>query len=87
MNIYALKGHQVRCDNLSNDYEYRLEIARQHLEIGKEYLVEKTEVGSSHTEVFLQEFPGVGFNSSLFEDVQEQPEAQDAMHPDFEKYN
>ncbi len=87
MNIYALKGHRVKCDNLTNDYEYKLEIARQHLEIGMEYVIEKTEVGSSHTEVWLQEVPDIGFNSSLFDDVLEQPEDQDAMHPDYEKYH
>ena len=87
MNIYALKGHKVRCSNLSSDYEYRLEVARQHLAIGKEYLIEKTEVGSSHTEVYLQEFPEIGFNSSLFEDAVAQSEAEDALHPDYEKYH
>lgn len=87
MNIYALKGHKVRCDNLSSGYEYLLEIARQYLELGKEYVVERTSVDSYQTEVWLQEFPDIAFNSGLFEDAVKQTEADDERHPDYERYH
>lgn len=42
MNIYALKGHKVRCENLSGGYDHDREIAKKYLEVGKEYTVEQT---------------------------------------------
>lgn len=39
------------------------------LKLGETYTVEKTEVHSWHTKVFLKEFPGVEFNSAWFEEV------------------
>jgi hypothetical protein len=87
MNIYALKGHKVRCISLEGAYEYQTEVAQQHLELGKEYTVEETEVYSSSTEVYLQEIPDVAFNSTLFEDVEKQSEEDDQKHPDYSKYH
>lgn len=39
------------------------------LEVGKTYHVEDVDMGSWHTDVYLEEFPGVPFNSVLFEEV------------------
>lgn len=39
------------------------------LKLGETYTIEKTEVHSWHTKVFLKEFPGVEFNSAWFEEV------------------
>ena len=37
------------------------------LEIGKRYTIDRTEIHSWHTKVFLQEFPDIKFNSVSFE--------------------
>lgn len=87
MNIYALKGHKVICETTQSGYNYQTEVAEKYLEVGKEYTVERTEVESWYTNVWLQEFPDVKFNSTCFEDVTEQPEDKNKLHPDFEKYN
>ncbi len=87
MNIYALKGHKVRCTQLDSPYEYQTERAKKHLEIGKVYSVERTEVRSSSTNVVLQEIPNVEFNSTLFEDVEAQSEEDNQKHPDYWKYH
>ncbi|MEL1246321.1 hypothetical protein AAEO56_18760 [Flavobacterium sp. DGU11] len=87
MNIYALKGHKVRCSDLDNGYEYQQEIARRHLVLGEVYTIDKTEVGSSSTKVMLQEVPGVFFNSVFFDDVVPQGQADDKAHPDYWRYN
>ncbi len=39
------------------------------LNLGEVYTIEKIEVHSWHTKVFLKEFPGVEFNSAWFEEV------------------
>jgi MOSC domain-containing protein YiiM len=87
MNIYALKGHQVKCTRLESPYEYQTERAKKYLEIGTIYTVEQTEVHSSSTEVYLQEIPEIAFNSTLFEDVKKQSEKDDQKHPDYWKYH
>lgn len=86
MNIYALKNHKVKCTTLSAGYDYHKKIAETYLEIGKEYVVEKTIVDSFHTDVFLQEFPGIKFNSVFFEDVTQQSKESDLLHPDYKRF-
>tara|TARA_R110002074_G_scaffold28069_1_gene80997 strand:+ start:168 stop:431 length:264 start_codon:yes stop_codon:yes gene_type:complete len=87
MEIYALKGHQIICDDLDVGYDYQKEIANKYLELGKIYTVEKTQVESSSTKVILQEIPGIEFNSTCFEDVEEQSEEDSKKHPDYPKYH
>ena len=87
MNMYALKGHKVKCVDLESPYDYQTERAKKHLEIGKIYTVESTEVRSFSTNVVLQEIPDVEFNSTLFEDIQKQSEEDDRKHPDYWKYH
>ena len=87
MNIYALKNHKVRCSSLTNGYDHHKEVAQEYLELGKEYTIEATKVHSWHTQVWLQEFPEVMFNSVFFEDVVEQEEELDKQHPDYSRYN
>mgnify|MGYP003632937772 CR=1 FL=1 len=87
MEIYALKGHKVICDDLDVGYNFHKEIAKKHLELDKTYTVEKTEVESSSTKVFLQEIPGIEFNSCCFEDVVEQSEEDSKKHLDYPKYH
>jgi len=87
MNIYALEGHKVRCATLIGGYEDHETTARKYLEIGKEYTVEATSVDSWHTDVWLQEFPNVKFNSVFFEDAIEQSEETDKQHPDYRRFH
>jgi len=87
MNIYALEGHKVKCHTFNAGYDYHKEIAKEHLEIGKEYTIDKTIVDSYHTDVWLKEFPNVKFNSVFFEDVTEQSEDEDKLHPDYNLYH
>jgi len=87
MNIYAAKGHKIRCSTLDAGYEYDKKVAKSYLKIGNIYTVEKTSVDNWSTSVSLQEFPGKNFNSVFFEDVESQPEESDKLHPDYYKYN
>lgn len=87
MNIYALKGHKVKCTSLEGLYQYQTELAHKHLELHKIYTVESTEVHSSSTDVILQEFPEIEFNSCHFDDVEPQSPELDKKHPDYSKYN
>lgn len=66
MDIYAPKGTKVKCTTLSAGYEIEQFKTKQYLEIGKEYTVEKTIVDRYRTEVYLQEFPDISFNSVFF---------------------
>lgn len=87
MNIYALKGHKIRCISLQGPYDYQTERAQKHLKLGKEYTVDRTEVQSESTDVYLQEVPNIAFNSTCFEDVKKQSIEEDKKHPDYYKYN
>jgi hypothetical protein len=87
MNIYALKGHKVRCENLSGGYWNHQDVAKLHLIIGNIYTVDRTKVGNSHTDVYLEEIPNVNFNSVFFEDVIEQSIEDTKTHPDYIRYN
>jgi hypothetical protein len=87
MNIYALKGHKVKCETLSACYNCHEEVAQKHLEVGKEYTVEKTQVDNWSTDVWLQEIPNVKFNSAFFEDVVEQSDDIDKQHPDYWRFH
>lgn len=68
MNIHAEKGHKVVVSSLTAGYESDQKVAKQHLKIGDEYTVESTVVHSWHTDVYLQEIPGVKFNEAFFKD-------------------
>lgn len=87
MNIYAIKGHKVRVKTYDAGYEYQEKLIRDNLKLGEEYTILRTEVASSYTEVFLEEFPDISFNSVFFEDVVTQSEEDDMKHQDFSKYN
>lgn len=87
MNIYALKGHKVKCSTLSGGYSHHEEVSGKYLEVGKEYTVEKTEVDSWHTDVWLQEFPDVEFNSVFFEDSIYQSKEIDKQHNDYKIFH
>ena len=43
------------------------ELAAKYLEVSKEYTVDYSEIFDLHTKVYLKEFPGIEFNSLVFE--------------------
>lgn len=65
MNIYSQEGDKVKVVQKSyGGWFYNIEA----LVMGVVYTVEKTEVHTWHTKVYLKEFPGLYFNSVCFED-------------------
>lgn len=91
MNIYAIKGHKVKYVGINNfsritviielsDYQKN---ALKYLIYDKTYTVEKTNVYNWYTEVYLQEFPEISFNSVHFKDVIEQTEERNKLHKDY----
>ena len=69
MNIHAKKGDKVIYKHPNSGYKHHQETARKHLVLNQVYTVERTEVGDWHTDVYLQEVPGIAFNSAHFEDT------------------
>lgn len=70
MDIYAKKGHKVIVteQGMRNGWKSDEENVAKHLKVDGIYTVERTEVSSWSTAVYLQEIPGVRFNSVHFED-------------------
>lgn len=69
MNIYATPGSKVVFAFPKNGYSHHQEIAKQ-LKVGETYTVKETRVYAWHTDVFLEEVPGIPFNSVLFKDAE-----------------
>lgn len=67
MDIHAKNGTKVVFANPGSGYEPEQELAKKHLKVGATYTVARTEVGSFHTKVFLEEIPGIAFNSVMFD--------------------
>lgn len=65
MDIYSKKGTVV-IYTATGGYDSQLEFANCFLEKDKEYTIDYTDVSSFHTDVYLQEFKGVSFNSVHF---------------------
>lgn len=89
MEIFALKGHIVKVTEktIKNGSNSDKELAKKYLEVGKEYIVDHTDVSDWSTDVYLREIPDVRFNSVNFKSVSKQTEAQNACHDDYEKFN
>ena len=68
MNIYAKKGEKITVteNTIKSGHISDQRKASEFLEVGKWYTVERTDVGKWSTEVFIQEVPGLGFNSVHF---------------------
>jgi len=86
MNIFALKGHKVKCHLIETGHKYQIELAEQYLLKGETYMIDHTDVGRSFTDVYLQEIPGLCFNSTCFVDIFPQPVEDTYKHPDYIKY-
>lgn len=69
MNIYAKNGDRVVYAFPKHGRDWDRVQATEHLELGKTYTVDRTSVGSSNTAVWLQEIPGIAFNSVQFKDA------------------
>ena len=70
MDIYSKLGTRVRFAFPNAGYPHHQADAREYLNEGEEYTVERTEVSSYHTDVYLGEIPGVAFNSVMFAPVE-----------------
>jgi hypothetical protein len=63
------KGDKVVCSTLLGGCHGDRDIADKYLKIGGTYTIEKTiEQAEWETDVYLQEFPNVPFNSVFFAD-------------------
>lgn len=72
MNIYAAPGTKVKFMHPYAGYPQDQRRAAGHLFQGRVYTVRKTQVDGFRTTVWLEEIPqNIGFNSVLFDDVQE----------------
>ena len=74
MDIYAKKGDKVKVKTLNAGYKPDIELAKKHLVIGQVYTVKMTAIHNWKTDVYLQEIPGVHFNSVFFEDCNAETE-------------
>jgi len=85
MNIFANKGHKVSITNKSRlaGYKYDTEKIDKNLKIGNVYTVDHTEVGGSSTAVYIQETPGIPYNSCNFIDMVTQSNELDEKHQYF----
>ena len=66
MDIRSPAGTRVRYRG-AGGYESNVEMANEWLEVGAVYVVDSTDIGAWRTDVYLKEFPGIGFNSVMFE--------------------
>lgn len=87
MEIYALRGHKVKCVTLTAGYKHDQEIAKRNLLLNEIYTVDHTDVHNYSTDVYLEEIPGVAFNSVFFDDVNPQSLKDSKDHPDYKRYN
>ena len=71
MDIYAKKGHKVIAKHLDWGYDHDAATANEHLTQNGVYTVNYTYVGDWRTDVHLEEFECVEFNSVHFEDFEE----------------
>ena len=70
MNIRNCSDRKVLCvRNEDNDF-FACDSNSPMLEVGKEYTVVDVDIHSWHTEVELEEFPNVKFNSVCFKEVE-----------------
>lgn len=88
MEIFALKGYKVKVTEKTknNGYQYDVNKVKEHLELNEIYTVEKTVVDNFNTDVYLQEIPGIRFNSVNFEGITKQPIELNQNHPDYAKF-
>lgn len=73
MDIYTKKGTMVQFRHPDAGYNSHQETAKKYLKVMKSYTIESTDISSGHTNVYLKEFPGIGFNSVHFINIPQMP--------------
>lgn len=68
---------KVVCVDNEDNHFFSVDSNSPLLEVGKEYTISDIEVHSWHTEVRLEEFPGVRFNSTCFDIDDEDDDDED----------
>lgn len=72
MDIFNNDERKVVCvQNVYSGFDANVRKNAALLTVGELYTVDCVEVHSWHTKVYLKEFPGVEFNSVLFEEIEE----------------
>lgn len=66
MCIYSKRGTKVVFAYPANGLPCQQRHAKKHLKAGATYTVDHTDVDSFYTDVYLEEVPGVAFNSVFF---------------------
>lgn len=69
MGTILLDKRRVAFTHPQNGYEHHQLTAMKHLEVGGQYTLELADQEDWHTDYYLAEFPGVAFNSVMFDDV------------------
>jgi len=68
MDIYTPAGQKVRYLN-NHGHDSEREAANLHLQEGAVYTLLRTKIFKYRTEIFLQEFPDIPFNSVMFVNI------------------
>lgn len=71
MDIFNNKNRKIRCINNKDGEFFGCDGNHHLLEVGREYTLDDTYVHGWYTVVWLEEFPGVAFNSCAFEELEE----------------
>lgn len=66
MDIYSSSGTKVEFAYPDAGYPEHQKMATKHLILGAQYTIDRTEVESWNTKVYLKEFPDIAFNSVHF---------------------
>jgi len=70
MDIETRIGAKIKFSYPENGYGSTRETVDAYLSKGKTYTVERINIGGWSTSVYLEEVPGIGFNSVLFENLE-----------------
>ena len=76
MDIYTEKGGKVIFSGIGG-YDSELKSAKKYLKIGEIYTVDYLDIGGFHSDVYLEEFPNIKFNSVQFVNKRTEKELTD----------
>lgn len=69
MDINTKIGSKVRFSFPENGTTYDKETARKYLKINETYTIKNVYIGGWRTDIILEEFPTIEFNSAQFENI------------------
>ena len=69
MDINTPIGSKVRFSFLENGIASDVETAKKYLKENEIYTIKKIYIGGWRTDIILEEFPGIEFNSVQFENI------------------